>query len=175
GGEAPGVPAADQSIPFLNRLINLQFAHWLPDDILLKQDKMSMANGIEARVPFLDHELVEYSLQLPPAMKIRAGQTKHVLRRYAAGLLPKTASGRKKMPFYVPLDGFFREPAFVDMVEDTLSPRCVRQRGLFDPAAIERLRTQVTHGEFMHAKQVFSLVMLELWYREVLEGGASRR
>jgi len=56
--------------PYLNKILHLQFSHWLPDDILLKQDKLSMANAIEARVPFLDHELVEYTLRMPPSLKI---------------------------------------------------------------------------------------------------------
>jgi asparagine synthase (glutamine-hydrolysing) len=173
GGMA-GSPPVDPGVPLLNRLLHLQFPHWLPDDILLKQDKMSMANGIEARVPFLDHELVEYTLQLPPHLKIHRGGTKVILRRYAERLLPRQAARRRKMPFYVPLSGFFGEPAFREMVEDTLAPRVVRERGLFQPAAIERLRGQVARGDFVHAKQVFSLVMLELWFRMVFNRSGSR-
>ncbi|MGH9766286.1 MAG: asparagine synthase (glutamine-hydrolyzing), partial [Blastocatellia bacterium] len=114
-------PEPLDAAPYLNRVLHLQFDHWLPDDILMKQDKMSMAHAIEARVPFLDHELVEYALRLPPAMKIRAGASKYILRRYARRLLPKRATTRRKMPFYVPIEQYFADPKFQELMADTLS------------------------------------------------------
>src|SRR6185369_17452571 len=143
--------------PYLNRIIDLQFPDWLPEDILMKQDKMSMASGIEARVPFLDYQLVEFALRLPPKLKLRGRTTKYLLRTYAARYLPPAAAGRRKMPFYVPLERFLGHGRFREMVEDTLSERVVRERGLFQPAAVAKLRTALDHGEFLFAKQVFSL------------------
>jgi asparagine synthase (glutamine-hydrolysing) len=156
--------------PFLNRIIDLQFDHWLPDDILTKQDKLSMASGIEARVPFLDHELVEFALRVPPRLKIRGRTTKLLLRRYAARILPPAAVRRRKMPFYVPFERFLGSPPFRELLEDTLSEAAVRRRGLFDPEAIRRLRRLADEGrDFIYPKQLFSLVLLELWYRMAID------
>ena len=171
-GTIPGgaqTEIATAAAPELNRILQLQFSHWLPEDILMKQDKMSMAAGIEARVPFLDHELVEYSLKIPPKLKIRGGTTKYLLRRYAERILPPQVVKRRKMPFYVPLEKYFDDPAFKDMVEDTLSEKSVRNRGFFRPEAVTRLREAMSRREFLFVKQAFSLVVLELWCRMAID------
>ena len=155
--------------PDLNRILQLQFSHWLPEDILTKQDKMSMASGIEARVPFLDHELVEYALRIPPSLKIRGSVSKYLLRRYAQRILPAAVTSRKKMPFYVPLEKSFDDPVFQEIVEDTLSERSVRARGFFRPDAVALLRGSMSRREFVHVKQVFALVTLELWCRMAID------
>jgi asparagine synthase (glutamine-hydrolysing) len=172
--DALSPPVSDQTRPYLDRILALQFDSWLPEDILTKQDKMSMAHGIEARVPFLDHELVEFALALPPSLKIRRGVSKYILRRYASRLLPRATARRRKMPFYVPAERYLVEPAFRDLVADTLSERAVRLRGLFRPQAVSTLRARMEAGEFMFVKQVISLVMLELWFRMAVDrrGGA---
>jgi asparagine synthase (glutamine-hydrolysing) len=167
GGEQREIVAS--LAPELNRILHLQFAHWLPEDILMKQDKMSMAGGIEARVPFLDHELVEYALRIPPALKLRGGASKYLLRRYASRVLPEAVVKRRKMPFYVPLEKYFTEPVFRDMVEDTLSEQSVRRRGFFRPEAVARLRQAMSRQEFVFVKQAFSLVVLELWCRMAID------
>jgi asparagine synthase (glutamine-hydrolysing) len=157
--------------PYLNRILHLQFSHWLPDDILMKQDKMSMAHGIEARVPFLDHELVEYVLRLPPLLKIRAGKTKYILRQYASRVLAREVTARRKMPFYVPLEKYFSEPAFQELVQDALSNRVIVSRGILRPQSVSKLRRSMHRGEFVFVKQVFSLVVLELWFRMAMDRG----
>jgi asparagine synthase (glutamine-hydrolysing) len=164
---------ATSQAPFLNRVLHLQFAHWLPEDILTKQDKMSMAHGIEVRVPFLDHELVEYVLRVPPSLKIHAGQTKYLLRQYAKRLLPASVVSRKKMPFYVPIEQRFSMPVFQDLMEDTLSDRAVRLRGIFKPEAVAALRQRTRGGDFVYVKQVFSLIVLELWFRMAIDRRAA--
>jgi asparagine synthase (glutamine-hydrolysing) len=153
----------------LNRILALQFADWLPEDILMKQDKMSMASAIEARVPFLDHELVEYVLRVPPGLKIHRGVSKYLLRRYAQRLLPSPTTWRRKMPFYVPVENYLREPAFQAMLEDTLSERAVRARGIVRPEAVAGLRARMQRREFVVVKQVFSLMVLELWFRMAVD------
>jgi asparagine synthase (glutamine-hydrolysing) len=164
-----GAAAARDGVPYLNRIIDLQFAHWLPDDILTKQDKMSMASGVEVRVPFLDYELVEYALRLPPRLKIHGRTTKKILRQFASRYLPAPAAQRPKVPFYVPFERFMGDPAFQEMMADCLSESSVRNRGVFRPEAIATLRERTHAGEFIFAKQVFSLVTLELWYRMAVD------
>ncbi len=169
--EAPAPPRyrLDPEVPYLNRIIDLQFASWLPDVILMKHDKLSMAHGIEARVPFLDHELVEYALRVPPALRLRAFKSKAILRRYAAGLLPPRAAARRKMPFYVPVQDYFDEPVLQDMVADTLSDASLRARGILRPDAVAKLRESIHRGEMVYARQVLSLVILELWFRMAVD------
>ncbi len=159
----------DTRAPFLNRVLDLQFEHWLSDDILTKQDKMSMASSIEGRVPFLDHELVEYGLRLPPRVKLRGGVGKWIVRRYAERLLPPEVTRAKKQPFYNPIERYPDEPAFRELLDDTLSERRVRERGLFRPEAIAKLRDSVAGGDFVYAKQVFSLMTLELWFQAFVD------
>lgn len=162
-------PATAAATPWLNRIIDLQFEHWLPDDILMKQDKMAMANSIEGRVPFMDHELVEYVLRLPPGLKIRRGTSKYILRRYAERMLPAAVTTRRKQPFYVPLDKYFAHPAFQELMHDTLSGQAVRERGIMQPDTVAHLCRSMDKGEFIHAKQVLSLIILELWFRIMMD------
>ena len=176
GAEVEGQPMgplealpSNGNAPLLNRILHLQFDHWLQDDILMKQDKMSMAHAIEGRVPFLDHELVEYSLRLPPKLKIRGGQNKAILRDYAADILPPDVARRRKVPFYVPLDEYLSHSGYRELVADTLSADAVRSRGLFDADAVSSLCQRATGGEFLFDKQVFSLVTLELWFRDAVD------
>lgn len=157
------------SVPDLHAILRLSLEHWLPDLILTKQDKLTMANSLEGRVPYLDHELVEYLASTPPSMKISGGVVKVLLRRYAERLLPKETAGRKKMPFYFPLEKYFGTPFFQDLVADCLSEKTLRETGLFNPRGVAALRKTAGGGEFMHAKQLFSLVSLELWRRAFVE------
>lgn len=161
--------AAHSRAPFLNRVIHLQFAHWLADDILMKQDKTSMASAVEARVPFLDHELVEFALRIPARHKIRGLTSKYLLRRLGEKILPQEVIRRRKMPFYLPLERFAGHPAFQAMMEDALSDRKVKERGIFRPEAVRTLKDRLRTGEFLYVKQVFSMVVLELWLQMAVD------
>jgi asparagine synthase (glutamine-hydrolysing) len=168
-GSGRAAAGAAASRPMLDRILALQYDAWLPEDILTKQDKMSMAHGIEARVPFLDHELVEFTLGLPPSLKLHRGISKVILRRYAARLLPPATVRRRKMPFYVPAERYLAEPAFQALVADTLSESAVKSRGLLRPEAVARVRDSMQTGEFLYVKQAISLMMLELWFRMAVD------
>lgn len=172
----PDVAPDDAVVPRrFDEMLRLQFGHWLPDNMLLRQDKMSMAAGIEGRVPFLDHELIEFAFRLPRKLHIRRLVGKYCLRRFAEQLLPRTTARRRKMPFYVPVEGYFGDPRFLAMMEDLIGDEAVRRRGLFRPEAIQRLRSALHNREFILAKQVFSLMTLELWFRSFIDGDAGRR
>ena len=103
---------------YLNRLLRLQFDHWLPDNMLLRQDKTGMANAIEGRVPYLDHTLVEFAQILPPNLKLRHLVGKYILRRFAKDLLPQQVTKRRKMPFYVPIENYFQQPVFQQQMNE---------------------------------------------------------
>ena len=150
---------------YFNRLLHLQFNHWLPDNMLLRQDKTGMANAIEGRVPYLDHTLVEFALRLPPNLKLRHLVGKYILRRFAGGILPKEVTHRKKMPFYVPIENYFQQPIFQEQMDEFLSETSVRNRGIFRPEVVRKLKDAMDRNEFMLVKQVFSLMVLEMWFR----------
>lgn len=155
---------------FFDRMLRLQFDHWLPDNMLMRQDKMGMASGIEGRVPYLDHELVEFAFALPRNLRLKGLTGKYILRRFAQELLPRETSNRKKMPFYVPVENYFEQPDFMRLMEELLSPDAIARRGIFDPKAVETLRKAIRRKEFLLVKQVFSLMALELWFRMFVDG-----
>ncbi len=166
-------PTADGPRGPLNRILALQYDHWLPDDILTKQDKMTMAHSIEGRVPFLDHVLVELLGQIPPRLKLAGWTEKRILRRYLARTTPGLPSGQRKKPFYIPIERFLATPPLSDFVGTCLSEASVKRRGYFEWRAVERLLGSLKSGEFMVGKQVFALLALELWHRIFIdrEGG----
>jgi asparagine synthase (glutamine-hydrolysing) len=138
-------------------------------ELLMKQDQMSMAASIESRVPFLDHELVEFAARLPDRMKVRGLTTKYVLRQCMTGILPAEILSRKKMGFPVPVGAWLRGPYRFVLDELVLGPRALA-RGLFDGAALRRLVASHSSGEANHAERLWSLINLELWHRLQLDG-----
>ena len=149
---------------YLDEVLALQYAHWLPDDILMKQDKMTMANSIEGRVPFLDHILVEFLLQTPPHLKLRGLTDKALLRDYLADMLPGNPARQPKKPFYIPLEQYFANGPLSEIVETCLSEHSIRRRGYFVWEKVRALRQSVD-DDFLYGKQVLALVALELWHR----------
>jgi asparagine synthase (glutamine-hydrolysing) len=133
-------------------------------ELLMKQDQMSMAASIESRVPFLDHELVEFAASLPDRMKVRGLTTKYVLRQAMTGLLPAEILSRKKMGFPVPVGEWLRGPYRFLLDELLLGPRALA-RGLFDREAVQRLVTSHVTREANHTERLWSLLNLELWQR----------
>jgi asparagine synthase (glutamine-hydrolysing) len=143
-------------------------ASYLPDDILTKVDRMSMAHSIESRVPLLDHRLVEHALRLPPDLKIREGVRKYLLKAVAARLLPADILNRPKRGFAVPLSvwcrGGLRE-AFTDVLQSARQ----RQRGFFQASEVDRLLAEHLSGRRNHELRLWQLFMFELWQRQYLD------
>jgi asparagine synthase (glutamine-hydrolysing) len=104
-----------------DQMLRTQFHHWLPDNMLQRQDKMSMAHAVEGRVPYLDHELVEFAFRLPRRMRLRGLTGKYLLRQLGQRLLPRETAQRRKMPFYVPIEKYFQEAGFVEMMTSSAS------------------------------------------------------
>jgi asparagine synthase (glutamine-hydrolysing) len=163
-------PLRDAGGPFLDRLLKLQYADWMQDWSLIRQDKNTMAHSLEMRLPFLDHRLVEQAFRMPPHLKARGLADKIVERRLAGRLLPAEIAGRRKVPFFFPVEHFFEHPAFGALVRENLDPQRLRRRGYFDPAAVGRLVVEMQGREFVVLKQVVSLVILELWHRIFIDG-----
>jgi asparagine synthase (glutamine-hydrolysing) len=149
----------------LDELLALQFDHWLPDDILLMQDKLTMANSVEGREPFLDHRLIEFLMTVPPHLKLNGATNKVLLRGHLDRLLPGGTAKRKKRPFYIPVDKFFGRGPLADMIATCLSEASVRKRGYFDVARVKAIGEMARAGEMLPGKQLVALTMLELWHR----------
>jgi asparagine synthase (glutamine-hydrolysing) len=146
---------------------------WLPDDLLARGDKMSMAASIEARVPLLDHKLVEFAALLPPSLKVRRLTRKYLLKKVSRDWLPPQIISRKKQGFPVPFGDWFRREAR-PFVRDILAPDAIRRRGLFNPPAIAKLLDEHETGFADHSAPLWGLLSVELWHRLFIDSQAGR-
>jgi asparagine synthase (glutamine-hydrolysing) len=147
----------------LGRLLLANFRTYLPGDLLVKTDRMTMANSLEARSPFLDRELLEYAAMLPDAWKLsRGGQTKVILRQAFADLIPDRINRRGKMGFGVPLDRWFRGELRA-YVRETLLASDARCRTYLDRAELETIVRRHESGEANLGQQLWCLLAFERW------------
>jgi asparagine synthase (glutamine-hydrolysing) len=135
----------------------------------MKQDQMSMAASIESRVPFLDHEFVEYVSAMSARFKINGWRTKVVLREALRGLIPDAILTRRKMGFPVPVGRWLRGLFWPVVQEFVLSPRALG-RGLFQPSALRQLGEEHRTGTWDHGDRLWLLINLEIWQRVFLDG-----
>ena len=149
----------------LSRMLYFDTKTWLVDDLLIKADRMSMANSIELRVPFLDHRVVEYAATLPSRYKIRGMDTKFVLKKSLEGQLPDRILRRRKMGFPTPLEIMFRGDLF-DYANETLLSREAVGRGYFDVGAVKQLLLDHRSGRAANHREIWQLVVLEEWHRK---------
>jgi asparagine synthase (glutamine-hydrolysing) len=151
----------------LDRLLYTDIKTYLVE-LLMKQDQMSMATSIESRVPFLDHELVEFAAALPDSWKLSGWTTKRILREAMKGLLPDSILNRPKMGFPVPFAAWTRG-AWNAVARDVLLDRRARERGVFDQAAVDRLLADHAAGRTEGGDRIWTLLNVELWYRTFID------
>jgi asparagine synthase (glutamine-hydrolysing) len=152
----------------LNKMLYVDTNTWLPDELLLKADKMTMANSVELRVPFLDHKVLEFAARLPRNQKVRGLTMKYLARKAMKGRIPDEILNRRKAGFPVPYQDWLRK-SLRDWIGDILLDRKTLDRDYFRRGVIEELITRNTDGAD-HAKELFSLVALELWHRAFADG-----
>ncbi|MFL6622872.1 MAG: asparagine synthase (glutamine-hydrolyzing) [Sulfurifustis sp.] len=157
---------------WLSALQYFDLKHYLPLDILTKVDRMSMAHSIEARVPLLDHRLVELAGRIPPDLKRRDGTGKYIFKQALRGILPDDIIDRPKRGFAVPLGHWFRG-RLGEFVRELLLGERSRRRGIFNGAYIERLIALHDRGRPLDL-QLWTLISFELWCRTFLDGDAAR-
>jgi asparagine synthase (glutamine-hydrolysing) len=154
---------------WLNQLLYVDIKTWLPNDILVKVDRMAMANSLEVRSPLLDQELIAFAATVPPNLKFRKGTSKYLLKRYAERRVPASVIHRPKMGFRIPVADWLRgelRPLAQDLL---LSDRALG-RGYFVAEVVRELWDRHQRGQRDHAHHVWALMMLELWHRVFLDG-----
>ena len=152
----------------LDRMGRLDLDTYL-QELLMKQDQMSMAASIESRVPFLDDQLVEHVVALPSAFKVRGWQTKAILRAAVADLVPAAIIARRKMGFPVPV-GSWLKGGFKTLVDEfVLGPRAAARR-LFDAATLRQMAAEHASGAASHGDRLWLLINLEIWQRIFHDG-----
>ena len=142
---------------------------YLPDNCLVKVDRMSMANSLEVRVPLLDKELVTLAFSMPPELKIRGGQTKLLLKKVAERHVPRKCVYRPKEGFSIPMQQWLAG-RFRPLMEEFLDPAKIRADGIFEPAMIDQLKKEHLSGQQNHAHVLWSLVVFHSWQEKWLRG-----
>ena len=153
----------------LNRLLYVDLKTWLANDILVKVDRMSMANSLEVRSPLLDHKVIEFAATVPPELKYRGRVSKYLLKRHLEGRVPRSVIYRSKQGFEIPVAAWLRGE-LREMSEDLLvSPRALG-RGYVRPGRVREIWGAHQRKERNHSAQLWALMVLELWHRIFLEG-----
>ena len=152
----------------LSSMLYLDTKIWLPDNLLMKGDKMTMAAALESRIPLLDHKLIEYAASIPSHMKMKPFQAKYLLKRAYADFLPKPILTRKKMGFNVPNGVWFREGQRHIITQLLLSERA-RSRGFLNNECVATILRDHLEGRTQYTNQLFILASLELWFRVFID------
>lgn len=153
----------------LDAVMDVDTRTYLPDDLLVKVDVASMAHGLEARSPFLDHGLLEFAAGIPAHLKLRGMEKKVLLRTALRGILPDMILDRPKMGFGVPIDRWFRDD-LRPLAYDTLLDRRAADRGYFRPEVVRAYLDEHVRGQGHWHYLLWNLLMLELWHRTFIDG-----
>lgn len=135
---------------------------YLCDDILVKVDRMSMANSLEARVPFLDHKFVEFVATIPSGMKLNGFESKYILKKSMLRILPKEILYRDKQGFSIPIKNWLKNE-LKPLMENVLSPQRIKREGFFNPDYIDRLKAEHLKGVENHSHRLWALMVFGIW------------
>lgn len=156
----------------LGKMLYMDTRFYLPGDMLVKVDRMSMAHSLEARVPFLDHRLVEYMAKVPSSVKFPGGLKKALLKKGLEPLLDHDLLYRKKAGFNVPKNVWLRGP-LREMVGDLLSPSSLAKHGFFEASVVQRLIDEHQQRRADHSFAIWSILVFQLWYDRFVAGGVA--
>jgi len=170
GASDPRTPIDVEYRDPVDLMTRLDLTSWLPDNLLERGDRMSMAASLELRPPFLDHRLVELGVRLPSRLKVHGGETKWILKQVADRYLPTSITRRPKMGFKVPLRAWFRAE-LRDLARDLLLSQDSRLGGVLDQGAVRELLTSHDSGRRNEEIRIWTLLSLEQWARSCLDDG----
>jgi asparagine synthase (glutamine-hydrolysing) len=159
--------SSSQSDP-IAQLLTVNMKTYLPGDLLVKTDRMAMANSLEARCPFLDQELLEFAASIPSTLKLKGMTTKYILKRALEGMVPHEIIHRKKHGFGVPVGRWFRTSLKRYVHETLLSPEAL-QRGYFRESSLRHLIEEHQSGKRDHGHRLWALLTLEIWHRVFID------
>jgi len=151
------------SYHLLTRLMLIDLNTYLPDDGLTKVDRASMAHSLEARVPLLDHHVVEFALNLPIVYKLKRGEQKYLLKRLLSKYVPPELYMRPKKGFSVPLNEWLRNELRY-LVDDYLKPERIRRRGLLNVDVLNEIVQKHMSGRYNYFYMLWTVIMLEMWF-----------
>ncbi|MGB6691504.1 MAG: asparagine synthase (glutamine-hydrolyzing) [Terracidiphilus sp.] len=157
----------------LNKMLYVDTNTWLPDELLIKADKMTMANSVELRVPLLDHKVLEFAAKLPRNQKVRGWTMKYLAKKALRGHVPQEIITRRKAGFPVPYRAWLRSN-LRDWVSDILLDSRTLGRGYFQKSTVEEVIRSNSNGAD-HSKELFSLAVLELWHRTFADQSSVRK
>ncbi len=144
-------------------VLKFDFSKLLPEGYLMKTDSMTMANSLEARVPYLGRELAGYVLGLPLGLKLRGGTTKYLFKKSMEGTLANGIVYRKKQSFHLPIDKWIGNE-LMPQVEEYLSPSEIKAHGLFDYEHIKKIKENFSSSRLYYARQLWNLLTFQMWY-----------
>ncbi len=152
----------------LQKMNIVDLCSWIPDSVLVKADRMSMAASIELRVPFLDHEFVEFCLGLPDRDKISNGSRKHLLREFMKSRLPESIIARPKKGFPVPVDEWFKGELYGHLYDVLTAEDAINHQLFRDGYAREKLKEHRA-GKVDNSVRLFLILVIELWYKNFIK------
>ena len=155
----------------LNRMLYVDTRFYLPSDMLVKVDRMTMANALEARVPFLDHEMVEFAATIPPSIKFKNRSKKYILKKALSPLLSDEILYRKKAGFNVPVNAWLAGE-LRDYAGDVLAPERIARAGFFEPAAVAKLLSDHERRVVDNSFCLWGLMCFQLWYEMFISPAA---
>jgi asparagine synthase (glutamine-hydrolysing) len=165
-----------KNMPTSSRLSTMQYLDtkvYMPEDILTKVDRMSMANSLETRAPVLDYHLVEFAATIPPHLQVKDGQGKYILRKLAGQLLPQQILTKKKQGFAIPRDTWFKEQ-LKEYAANMLQSEKFKNRGYFNQKTVDLVLTEHVRGKRDYSTWIWCMIIFELWHQIFMDQDTRR-
>ncbi|WP_094226522.1 asparagine synthase (glutamine-hydrolyzing) [Methanolobus psychrotolerans] len=152
----------------LSRMMYADTRSYLVDHILLETDKLTMSSGIEARVPIIDHNVVEFACSIPDSLKLKGMTEKYILKKVGKDILPKATQQRKKRPFRIPIGTWFKGE-LMEMAEQAMDDSVIVREGYFKPEVIQDIMKKHNRSELLYNHKLYALLVFEMWSETFLE------